>query len=227
MIFDNYDITVREGDTFDAHYNAYKPIYDSMFDSQWLQENKYGMGVNTNKIVVYNAWLIFRCIIQDDLVLYSYINNMIPESQIYTLNEYNELLNCFRCAAIELNNELDYTVPPMNVNDKPYYYGVSANGNLTANEIKSVLNEDSARSLGMKVSIGVGDPVYVYFVYPSSWGEVNEIKLSGFNQVSAYYTSFANIQYVTLAGLTDYTVVRSILTNDIDEVLNVQFKNDN
>jgi hypothetical protein len=203
---------------------AYRDIYNAVWESQWLQEDKYGKGLESAKITAYNAWLLFKCIIQDDLTLYNEISDKIPESQIYTLNEYNDVLNCFRCAAVDIDVTLDYSQPPMDLNNKPYYYGVSTDGNLTAEEIQSVLTSDNTRSLGMEVEIGIGDPVYVYFVYPTEWGTVEEIILSGFNQVSAYDTEFDSVQYATLAGMTPYTVVRSLLTNDIDAPLTVQFK---
>ena len=224
MIFDNYSITVLESDVFDAHFDAYKDTYDALFTSQWNQEKKYGRGIETSKIVAFNAWLMLKCIIVDDITLYSYINDTIPPEQIYEYNNYNTILNCFRCVGVDVNNALDYARPPMDINNKPYYYGVSTDGNLTAEEIQSVLTSDNARSLGMEVEIGIGDPVYVYFVYPTEWGIVEEIILSGFNQVSAYDVEHDSIQLTTLSGLTDYTVIRSILTNDIDEALTVKFK---
>lgn len=224
MIFDNYSIAVRENATFNAHMLAYQSIYDTIWNSQWLQEDKYGKGLEGAKITAYNAWLLLKCIIQDDLTLYNEISDKIPAAQIYTLNDYNDILNCFRCVAVDVDVTLDYYQPPMDLNNKPYYYGVSTDGDLTAEEIQSVLNTNMARSLGMEVEIGIGDPVYVYFVYPTEWGTVEEIILSGFNQVSAYNTEYDSVQYSTLAGMTPYTVVRSILTNDIDEALTVKFK---
>lgn len=224
MIFNNYDISVRNNAVYDVHMDAYRTIYNELFATQWQQENKYGRGVKCKRILAYNAWLAFKMVLADDLALYNVINPTITSNQIYALNDYNKVLNCFRCAAIEIDPITDASIPPMDLNMKPYYYGLSESESLTSAQIIALLRNDLAKGLNIKIDTFTGDPVYIYFVYPTEWGEVTDIIESNFDNIDAFDVDFDTVYIPTLAGDTKYTVVRSLDLHEIIAPINIIYK---
>lgn len=224
MIFDNYSIKLRDITTYVSHMSSYIEEYEALFADEWREEDKYGRGIKGKKIAAYNAWLLFKVMVQDDINIYSIINPTIPENQIYTLDNYNEAFNCFRCIAEKVNPLVDMSRPNVFVKNKPYYYGVSVNDSLTESQILSLLNTDMARSLPIKTEGYVTEGEYIYFVYPTEWGVLGSIIQSAFNTIHEFDVSAYTVNIATLEGATSYTVVKSLDLHEIIEPLIIEFK---
>lgn len=224
MIFDNYTTEVRDTATYNAHMTSYKEIYDSIFASQWRQEDKYGNGVECKRVLAYNAWLIFKLVLQDDIELFNVINPAIPEDQIKERNLYNDALNCFRCSAIEVDNKIDMSAPPMSIYEKPYYFGTTGTDTITVAQIQSLLTVGSAMALPVETTGYVTSQGYIYFVYPTEWGELTEVIQSAFNTIHEFDTSLDIVTIPTLSGNTSYTVVKSLDLHEIIGDLTITYK---
>ncbi len=177
---------------------------DALFE--WTTSNPTSIAANSISIVDTTASMTLASGLANtgsDTITLGAITNILPASQVWTINGQDTSANTFSDTFTVL---WEWRV----------YAGSSSNVTLTANQIKALSDSDGLQAgFAGTYSITNGSVVYYYFCYPDSMGSVSSFVDANTGFPISMATSADNAAYSNTANGWSYALVSVTNANSI------------